>query len=139
MLRRSRTIITLILAMTTLLAIVYAVRLSLDPGNYFFHAPEDRAAWVYRPGSVVFACSIMLTEAALVWGALISTRPHALWVRCLLGLVFIVPWALFSTMLVVHMPGYVLFHHLWVWLLVVVLTLSALVSMVRRLHRSLRE
>jgi len=124
--RRSQ-VITVVVAMMALFASANAVRLSLDPNQYFFYAPEDRAAWECAPGHVAFVCSVMLAEAALFWGVLVSPRP-VLWVRCAIGLVVLVPWALLSTMVVVHAPGYVLFHHLWVWLLVGLLAIAAFAS-----------
>jgi len=135
---RTRRIVTAIVALPTLAAIGFAVYLSLDPNNYFFHWPEDRERWVYHPGSVAVVCAFMLAAAALTLLALISPRPRALWLRCLLALTFLGPWALFSTMFVVHMPAYSLFHHLWVWLLVAVLLLVAVGSATKQLYRRLR-
>ena len=54
-----------------------------------------------------------------------------LWLRCLLGLLALVPWALILTPVVIHVPRYVLFHHLWLWLLVFTLVLVGLSSMTR--------
>src|SRR5262249_55226478 len=130
--------VPVIVALATLAAIGFSVYLSLDPNNYFFHWPGDREKWVYHPGSVAFVCAFMLAAAALTLLALVSHRPRALWLRCLLALAFLGPWALFSTRFVVHMPAYTLFHHLWVWLLVAVLLLVAVGSATRQLYRGLR-
>jgi len=131
--RRTRKSIIYLFAAATTFAVAYAVYLSLDPSHYFFYRPEDRAKWVYHPGSVVLVCSLMLAEAGLACLAVVSRQPQALWLRCILGLALLGPWAVLSTMLVVHMPGYTLFHHLWVWLLVASLVLVTLASATRQL------
>lgn len=130
--------VVLLFALTALAAVGYAVYLSLDAGYYFFRRPEDRANWVYHPGSVAFVCGVMLAEALFACLAIVANRPKALWVRCLTGLLLLGPWSLFSTMFVVHMPGYTLFHHLWVWLLVWVLVAIGAASAIRRLYLRFR-
>lgn len=137
--RRTRKIIILLFAVATSLAIAYVVQLSLDSGNYFFHRPEARAEWVYDLGSVVFVCSLMLAEALVACVALVAFRPRLLWGRCLIGLAVLGPWAVFSTMFVLHMPAHTLFHHLWVWLLVASLTLVTLSSVAWHLLVRLRK
>lgn len=133
MLKRTRTIIAGIVTLATLAAIAFAVYLSLDPGNYFFYEPEDRAKWHYEPGSVAIICFLMLAESLVTLAALISPKPRELWLRCLLGLCLLGPWTLVSTMFFVHMPMYVLFRHLWVWLLVISLVLVGAASGIRQL------
>lgn len=121
----------LLLATVTLAAIFCVVRLGLDPDQYFFQRAEDWAGWVFQPAGVAWVCVLMLAEAVLVGAALISPRPGRLWLRCAMGATLLVPWALLSTMIVVHAPGYVLFHHLWVWALATCLVLVALASGIR--------
>ena len=129
---RTRKIIVLLSIAITLSAIAFAVHLSLDPANYFFRNPADRAKWVYHPGSVAFVCSIMLIEALVACFALVATRPRALWVRCLLAFALLGPWAFVSSLIVVHMPAFVLFHHLWVWSIVALLFFTAVWARFRR-------
>jgi len=131
---RTHKIVVLLFALATLVAVAYAVHLSLNPDYYFFRRPEDRASWAYHPSSVAFVCGVMLVEALVACLAIVASRPKALWVRCLIGLLLLGPWSFFSTMLVVHMPGYTLFHHLWVWLLVLVLVVVGAVSAIRQLY-----
>ncbi len=121
-------------AAASLVAVAFAVYLSLDPDKYFFYRPEDRAKWVYDPGSVALLCALMLAEAGVACIAVAARRPRVLWLRSLLGLVVLVPWARYSTMFFMHMPFYVLFHHLWVWLLVLMLCIAALGSGMSRLY-----
>jgi ABC-type multidrug transport system permease subunit len=70
----------------------------------------------------------MLAEA-LIWGAaLLSTRPRRLWVRCSLALAVLVPWGLYTIQIVMHAPVYVHFHHLWLWLVILSLVVTAIAS-----------
>lgn len=120
-------------------AIGVAVYLSLDSKNYYFDLGRDRAAWVYDSRHVLLISGLMLAEAVCVGAALFSPRPRVLWLRCLLGLLALVPWALTVTPFVIHMPSYVLFHHLWLWLLVFTLALACLSSMTRNALLGLRR
>ena len=113
-------------ALLTVVAIGLAVFVSLDPRHYFFYRAEDRAAWTYDLANVALVGTIMLAAAAIVTAALIAPRPQSIAVRCVLALLLLVPWAFYSTAFVVHVPGYILVHHLWVWLLIVILLLVAL-------------
>lgn len=131
---RTRKVIAAVVGLATMAAVGFALYLSFDPDKYFFYKPEDRASWVYQPGSVIFVCSVMMAEAAFLLMALIAPRPRSLWLRCLLGLIILGPWALVPTMFVLHMPWYTLFHHAWVWTLVIALVLVAASSGLRQLY-----
>jgi hypothetical protein len=130
---RNRKIIVLLFGVATAAAIGYAVHLSLNPNYYFFYNSQDRASWVYDAESVAFICGFMLLESAVACLAIVATRPRQLWARCVLALLALGPWAFVSTMYVVHMPGYTLFHHLWVWLLVLLLAACLVSSVIRQL------
>jgi hypothetical protein len=132
-------ILGLALLTSTVAAIGFTVYLSLDPKNYFFDLGEHRASWVYDPRHVALITGLMVAEAACAAAAWFSPRPRAMWIRCLLGLLVLVSWALTVTPFVIHMPLYVLLHHLWVWLLVVMLVLVALGSMLRHLLLHMRQ
>src|SRR6266508_2446652 len=134
-----RQVLGLILLAATLGAIAFTINLSLDPKNYSFHPREGRASWVYDTRHVVLITGLMLAAAVCAGAALFSPRPRAMWLRCLLGLLVLVPWALTVTPFVIHMPLYVLFHHLWVWLLILMLILAALGSMLHQLLLHLRQ
>lgn len=133
MLSRTRKIIILLFAVATVAAIAYAMHLSLNPGYYFFYKPEDRASWVHDPEDVALVCAVMLMESAVACGAFVANRPKPLWGRCTIALLVLGPWSFLSTMYVVHMPGYILFHHVWVWLLVLILAVCLVSSIIRRL------
>jgi hypothetical protein len=130
MTRRIRAIVLTAAALTTL-AIGVAVLVSLDQRYYFFYGIEDRAAWKYDLANVTFIGTIMLAAAAIATAALVVPKPQMLAIRCVLALLLLVPWALYSTPFVVHVPGYILVHHLWVWLLIGIMLLVALGSFAR--------
>ena len=136
---RTRKIIIVLFAVAALGAVVCDVYLSLNPDYYFFYKPQDRANWLYDPGSVSLVCCVMLVESLVAFLAFTARRPRALWVRCFIGLLVLGPWSFFSTMFVVHMPGYFLFHHLWVWLLVAVLAVGLIGSIVWQMFLRLRK
>jgi hypothetical protein len=134
-----RQILRLVLLAATLGAIGIAIHLSLDPKNYFSYSSQDRASWVHDTRHVVLINGLMLAEAVCAGAALFSPRPRAMWLRCFLGLIVLAPWALTVTPFVLHMPLYVLFHHLWVWLLILTLIFVALGSMLHQLLMHLRQ
>lgn len=135
---RMRRIIVVLFSATTVAAVGYAIHLSLNPDLYFFYRQEDRSRWVYDAGSVAFICGAMILESALACLALVASRPRDLWVRCAAGLLFLGPWAYFSTMFVIHMPAYTLFHHLWAGSLVLLLAVCLVGSIVWQLVRKFR-
>ena len=126
-------------AAATVGAISFAIYVSLDPKNYYFSLGENRATWVYDPRHVLLMTGLMLAEASCAGAAMFSPLPFAMWLRCLLGLSVLVPWAVTVTPFVLHMPGYVLFHHLWVWLLILMLILVALGTLLHQLLLRVRQ
>ena len=125
---RWRWIFALGLCASTVAAVLFAIYLSLDSGNYFFQRAEDRAEWSHDPVHVAFVCGLMLAEAAWAGGAVLVRWPRWLWARCALALLILLPWAVVACQVVLHMPAYVLFHHVWVLLLVAGLSIAALGS-----------
>lgn len=94
----------------------------------FFYTPEARSNWVYDASSVALVCGLMLIEGLVACAAFVAPRPKALLVRCLLGLFIFAPWAYIWALGVMHAPGYVMYHILWVWLLALALVLGCLGS-----------
>jgi hypothetical protein len=123
--------------LTTLAAVSFDVYLSLDPDNYFHYGPEDRQQWVYPAGLVALTCALMVVEMAIAVAALMLKRPRALWLRCLLALALLGPWALFSTMLIMHGATFIVFQTLWVWLLTLTLAATAIGSAAIAVQRRL--
>jgi hypothetical protein len=109
-------------------AIAFAFYLSLDRDSYFFYTEEQRANWKFSPWHISFVCAIMLAEAVVWCMALLSRWPRYLWLRCVLALVVLVPWGLYTFQIVMHAPRYVHFHHLWLALVILSLLVTALLS-----------
>ena len=133
----TRKITALLFALVAIAVVAFDVYVSLNPDHYYFRTPEDRADWTYDPGGVAFVCAVILAEAAIVCLAIVARRPKFLWIRSFIALLLLGPWSIFSTLFVVHMPGYILLHHLWVWLLVLALIVVGAVSAIRHLYNRL--
>ena len=136
---RWRTIVGWGLCAFTFAAVMFAMYLSLDPGNYVFYRAEDRAGWTHDPVHVAFVCGLIVAEAGWAGGAVLVRWPRWLWARCSLALLLLIPWTAMASQLIVHMPAYVLFHHAWVWLLVAGLSLAAMGSAMGHLLSRLRS
>ena len=124
-----------LLAAMTLGSTGFAVYLSLDPSLYFFYGHEDRSLWAHPTGHVAFVCSFLLAETVLFSVVLLARRPARLWLRAILGLSVLGPWAFITSLGFIHMPGYVVFHNLWLWLLLLVLALVQVASLAKNLFR----
>ncbi len=117
---RFRKWIAISIAILTMSSVLFATYLSLDPENYFFYTDEDRLVWTWDPLYVAIVCGIMILGAAIASAAFFLARPSRLWLRCVLALIIIGPWTWTSTLAVMHMPMFVMIHHLWFWLLTIV-------------------
>lgn len=124
----NRARLTAVVLMATAGAIGFVLYLSLNPDRYFFYTAEDRARWQYSTEHVLLVCGIMLAEGLISGAALLSTRPGRLWVRCLIALAVLIPWGLYTIQIVMHAPVYVHFHHLWLWLVILSLVVTAIAS-----------
>jgi len=134
----STKVIALAAAVLTAVAIGMAVASSLDPHQYFYYRPEDRSRWTYDSASVLLACLFMLVAATIATAALIAPWPRLLALRCTLALLLLVPWGMFSTQFVLHAPGYVFIHHLWLLFIILVVLLAGLGSLVRYVALAIR-
>ena len=121
--------VAVLAAAAYLAAAGFAVWLSLDSKLYFFHDEADRAAWRYEPRPVVLVCLAMLAEVLLVWAALAGWERWPLWGRALAAGVVLTPWALFCSIFIVHAPGFIMWHVIWVWGLWMVLAGSVVLSL----------
>ena len=137
MTRQLKVIAVVATALTTA-AIGLAVFVSLDPNYYFFYRMEDRAAWTYDLANVALFGTIMLLAAAIATAALVAPRPRLLAIRGILALLLLVPWAMYLTPYVIHLHGYIVVHHLWVWLLIVILVVASIGSFTRFLILAIR-
>src|SRR5262245_25671590 len=124
----TRARLTAVVLVATASAIGFALYLSLDPDNYFFYNAEDRARWRFSPGHVLLVTGVMLAEALIWCAALLIIRPRRLWLRSLIALFVLIPWGLYTLRYVMHTPVYVHFHHLWLWLVILSLFGTVVVS-----------
>jgi len=111
-----------------LAAIVIIVASSLNRDAYFYYRFQDRARWEYPTGGVVLVAAVTAIETAIAYAVLAIKRPGRMWMRALAGLGVMVPWGWCVSEVIVHLPGFWIMHVLWVWLLIVVFGLAALVS-----------
>jgi hypothetical protein len=116
------------LGVATAMMLGATLYLSLDARYYFFYEDAERAAWQWQPTRVLVMLVIILLEAAVVGAVIALKRPAALWLRALLALLPMVPWAMMSSVFIVHAPGYLILHILWCWLLVLLLAGMFVVS-----------
>ncbi|MBP6748076.1 MAG: hypothetical protein KA144_00435 [Xanthomonadaceae bacterium] len=138
-LSRRRRIVAIVFAIATALAIANMVRISLDPRQYFRYRGGDFAGWAWEPLGVAIVAALMAIEAALAYWALVGRRPRSAGWRFIAGLAVLLPWSLLSMIASMHMPGYVLFHHLWVWLLTFVLLIASAGVALRAIYRFARS
>lgn len=121
---------TKILAVVTLLAIANIIRLSLNPDNYFFYQTDDRLEWTHPTLGVTFICLIVTTEGLFAWLTLFGPVPKSNLARRITGLIIFVPWAVLSSLFVVHAPVHMHFHILWAWAITICLLIGVIFSFV---------
>lgn len=135
---RRRTVVAIVFAIATALAIANMVRISLDPTQYFRYRGGDSGDWAWEPLGVAIVGALMAIEAALACWTVIGRRPRSAAWRYAAGLAVLLPWSLLSMIASMHMPGYVLFHHLWVWLLTFALMVASAGVALRAIYRFAR-
>lgn len=126
--RRPRSLALCGLGVATVLMVAATMYVSLDARYYFFHDDAQRAGWEWKPAGPLTMLTIILLEAAVIAAVIALKRPAALWLRALLALLPMLPWAFMSSMFIAHAPGYVMLHIPWCWLLVMVLAVMLVVS-----------
>lgn len=110
---------------------------SLDPNKYFYYRSQDRSQWTWPGAGVALTVITTMVEAIVAY---VVVRPSAwrVWQRALLATPFAVPWTLWQSRFVVHMPGYYLLHLVWLWGLLFFLALAFAVSAVVSLVETVR-
>jgi hypothetical protein len=122
-----------------LFAVVTIVTSSYNPDAYFHYAHKPRPPWEHPTTSVALVVGAAVLEVGILYAALRLRRPKRLWMRSLVGLGIITPWALAISEYVVHMPGYWLLHLLWVWAVLLGLLLLAVGSACLHAYSALRK
>ena len=128
----------LAIAGLTLIALAAITAISLNPDFYYFRTPEDREHWYHPTGSFRVFCAFIVGEALLLaWALKIESR-RRFWKRTALAALLFAPWAMLSSLFVVHAPGYMHFHILWVWAILGTLVITTLISAVAHVATSAR-
>jgi len=114
-----------------LVAIIIIARSSLDPDQYFSYHPEEPAKPIVNPiAGVAFIVAVLSAEAAVLYFLLRPWQPGWPWHRALAAFLVFSGWLFLCTLVVVHAPGFVLLHAIWVFALVVGLALNLLGSVI---------
>lgn len=102
---------------------------SLNPQHYFRYSHQVNEPWTHPTGLVAFVALITLLEAWLLYG-IVDERSNSasMWSRALMGLFVLGPWSYLSAMAVMHTPGFVRLHALWVLFLLTVVVGVLVVS-----------
>ena len=116
------------IALLTLAALAAETAISLNPNHYYFRNAGDVANWHHPTGSFLIFCLFVVGEALLLAWAFKLEPKKRLWKRTLLTAVLFIPWTIFSSMFVIHAPGYMHFHILWVWAILAVLVVTTAAS-----------
>jgi|GEM_PF-3175928 len=86
--------------------------MGLDRDHYFFYG-EPPSSWSPAFGLLtLFLVFTALECAALVWLTL-RFRGRALWKAAILGLIAFAPWTMIHIFTVMHAPGFILMHAVW--------------------------
>jgi hypothetical protein len=113
-----------------LASICVTLWLGLDPQRYFYHTASQRDAWTVPWLPLTCVCAVMLVESLVVLAALDPRPAFPVWHRMALGAVALAAWGVPSVFVgSIHAPGFLIWHTLWVWLLVVVLTMATVSSL----------
>lgn len=108
-------------------AIVAIVGTSLS-SNLYYQGAGSPVPWRYPLEMVVRVCLATAAETAVGYCALRFAPPGRLWVACLAGLALLVPWLVSLSGFFLHLPVFYLLHTVWVFVLVVFLSVCALAS-----------
>ena len=118
----------LAIALLTLAALATATVISLNTDYYYFRNDSDIANWHHPTASFLLFCCFFVGEAIFLAWALKLEAGRRLWKRTLLATLLFIPWAMFSSLFVVHAPGYMHFHIVWVWAILATLGLATAIS-----------
>jgi hypothetical protein len=128
MMSRKLKLILWAIGIFTLIASGLAIYISYNPNYYFFYDQSDRSTWVHPTANVLLFCTFIIAEAFILATVVAAPKPVQLWKRSIIGAIVLIPWVLYSTRFVIHMPGYILVHHLWAWIITIIAVTTGLLS-----------
>ena len=111
-----------------LVVVGFIIRSSLDPDQYFRYENDATTPFEYPTGAVAVVVAITLVEGVILSALLRPWRPAWSWRRPLLALLLFGPWLFACMSVVMHAPGFLMLHHIWVLSVVVTLVLALLGS-----------
>jgi hypothetical protein len=115
-----------------LVAMAFVLNYSLDPRMYFSYNPREEGLRKYPWGFVLITLSFMLTYSIVLLVAVVDVRFGATWIRSGIALGLLLAWALYISRFVIHMPGYWMIHLLFLWVVVLAVGITFIVSSVRK-------
>ncbi|WP_129582940.1 hypothetical protein [Solilutibacter tolerans] len=116
-----------------LIALAAITAISLNPDSYYFRNPEDREHWHHPTGSFLVFCGFIVGEAVLLAWAMRLEPQRRIWKRSIMAAALLAPWAMLTSVFVVHAPGYMHFHIIWVWAVLAALVLASAISVIAHL------
>ena len=109
--------------------------MGLDRDHYFFYE-EPPPSWSPSFGLLAFFLGLTALECALLVWLTLRFRGRALWKAAMLGLIAFIPWTIINTIVVIHAPGFILMHVIWLMAvstaLAVLLVANSIANMIDR-------
>jgi hypothetical protein len=127
------------IAALCLVAAVVISRSSLDPQQYFRYGDKPALPIRDPTGTVAFVVGVISLEGGILYLLLRPWQAGWPWPRALVALLIFTAWLWLCSVVVVHAPGYVLLHAVWVFALVVFLAANFLGSLLWSLSRHNRS
>lgn len=121
-------VVRLVIVGAGLATLTLIVATSLDRGAYFYYRFQDRTQWEYPTAGVAMVAVATLCETALLYFVFGLAKPGRVWARACLALLILAPWSWWVSEFIVNAPGYWQFHVVWVWLVIVSLTVGLVAS-----------
>ena len=108
-------------------ALITILVVSLNRNAYFYYRTQDRTQWAYPAFSVLVVGMSIVVETAVTY-AVFGLDIGRMWQRAFVGLTLLLPWALYTSAVFIHMPVFWLLHILWIWLVVACLAVGGVAS-----------
>jgi hypothetical protein len=108
-------------------AVVWAIAVSLDPNQYFRYEYQEAEPFEYPIADVALVMLAFLVELGVFYGIVRPwARPIGFW-RLATCLALFAAWLWACSYVVVHAPGYMHVHLIWLLFATAVLTTAAVV------------
>jgi len=98
-----------------------------------------RSPWEYPTVLVAFVVMATMAETGVAYAVFAKRRASPLWKPAALALLALVPWGMLLSEWVIHSPVFWMLHLVWLWLLIATIGWAAVLSLVSRGYRAVRE